>query len=73
MKNHDQATEKKKKKMAEIPKNAKYTSLEIQNDVLQILVAIISKKIVEEVKESGEFSLIWMKQRLFQKRNRFPL
>ena len=53
--NHDQAIAKKIKEM---PKNAKYTSPEIQNEVLHILADIIRKEIIEEVKESGEFSLI---------------
>ena len=48
----------KKKKMAEIPKNAKYTSPEIQNEVLHILEYIIHRNIIEEVKEGGKFSLI---------------
>lgn len=46
------------KKCANLPKNAKYTSAQIQNEVLEILAEMIRKQIIEEVKSSGEFSLI---------------
>ena len=41
-----------------LPKNAKYTSPKIQNEVLQLLADMIRKQIIEEVKSSEHFALI---------------
>ena len=46
------------RKAVELPQNAKYTSPQIQNEVLQILADMVRKEILEEVKEAGEFSLM---------------
>ena len=45
------------KKIEGINENAKYTSPQIQNEVLQILADMVRKQIVEEVKTSGQFAL----------------
>ena len=46
------------KKIEGLNENAKYTSRQIQNEVLQILADMVRKQIVEEVKTSGQFALI---------------
>ena len=46
------------KKIEGLNENAKYTSPQIQNKVLQILADMVRKQIVEEVKTSGQFALI---------------
>ena len=40
------------------PKNAKYTSPDIQNDLIKIMVETIRKKISDEINEAGFYSLI---------------
>ena len=46
------------KKCADLPRNAKYTSWKIQNEVLQLLADMIRKQIIEDVKASEHFALI---------------
>ena len=53
--NHDPIVAKK---CVDLPKNAKYTSPKIQNEVLQLLADMIRKQIIEEVKSSEKFALI---------------
>lgn len=38
--------------------NAKYTSHHIQNEILEVLAEMVRKDIVEEVKQSGVFSIL---------------
>ena len=53
--NHDPSVAQK---CVDLPKNAKYTSPKIQNEVLQLLADMIRKQIIEEVKSSEHFALI---------------
>ena len=53
--NHDA---KIAKKIEGFNENAKYTSAQIQNEVLRILADMVRKQIVEEVKTNGQFALI---------------
>ena len=46
------------KKIEGLNENAKYTSPQIQNEVLQILADMVRKQIMEEVKTNGQFALI---------------
>ena len=46
------------KKCIDLPQNAKYTSPQIQNEVLEILADIIRKQITEEVKICGQYAVI---------------
>lgn len=38
--------------------NAKYTSHHIQNEILEVLAEMVRKDTVEEVKQSGVFSIL---------------
>ena len=47
------------KKVAEnLPRNAKYTSPEIQNEVITVLRSIVKAKIIKEVKEAKSFTVM---------------
>lgn len=40
------------------PRNAKYTSPDIQNEILSCLAEMVRTSIIQEVKESGAFSIL---------------
>ena len=46
------------KKLADLPDNAKYTSSDIQNEILSIMAKMVKTDIAEEVKKNGEFSVM---------------
>ena len=41
-----------------VPQNAKYTSNEIQNELIGIMAKLVQNTIAEEIRESGEFSVM---------------
>ena len=45
-------------RLVETPRIAKYTSNDIQNELIDIMARMIRSAIVEEVRESGEFSVM---------------
>ncbi|XP_014669630.1 PREDICTED: zinc finger MYM-type protein 1-like [Priapulus caudatus] len=47
-----------KERLASGPKNAKYTSPEIQNEMILTFAEIIRKEIIQEVKDAGVFSIL---------------
>lgn len=51
--------------------NAKYTSHQIQNEILEGLADMVRKQIITEVKESEVFSILADETRDLQKRNKF--
>jgi len=46
------------KKLTDLPDNAKYTSSDIQNEILSIMAKMVKTDIAEEVKKNGEFSVM---------------
>jgi len=46
------------KRLVDIPGSAKYTSSDIQNELIGIMARMIQLSIAEEVRESGEFSMM---------------
>jgi len=46
------------KKLADLPDNAKYTSSDIQDEILSTMAKMVKTDIAEEVKKSGEFSVM---------------
>ena len=46
------------RKLVDLPGNAKYTSSDIQNELLAIMGTMIRASIADEVKEAGEFSVM---------------
>ena len=47
-----------KKKLRSVPKNAKYTSGQIQNEMISTLSCMVRRKISDEVRQSDHFSLM---------------
>jgi hypothetical protein len=45
-------------KLANIPGNAKYTSKDMQNELLALMAKMVQKNIADEVRESGEFCIM---------------
>ena len=46
------------KKLTDLPGNARYTSSDVQNEILGIMAKMVKTDIAGEVKESGEFSVM---------------
>lgn len=51
--------------------NAKYTSNHIQNEILEVLADMVRKDVIEEVKESGVFSILADETKDLKNRNKF--
>ena len=45
-------------KLVNLPRNAKYTSKDIQNEILAVMARMIRTTIAEEVRQAGEFSIM---------------
>jgi len=45
-------------RLAEVPRNAKYTSKDIQNELIEVMARIIQTSIADEVRKSGEFCIM---------------
>lgn len=55
------------------PKNGKYTSKTIQNETLACLAGMVKEEIMQEVKESGQFSVIEDETKDVQKKEQMSI
>lgn len=62
-----------KKRLEQQPKNAKYTSKTIQNEILACLAGMVKEEIMQEVKESVQFSVIVDETKDVQKKEQMSL